>query len=169
MVGHATIEKESESREVSFGQIHSNDYSRLSTVLGGRYLLSTNGINQLSTMYNFTQIRIRCTKPYHRRTLDIMTTTTSKGTWARDYLLQRRSRLPLPPSCGSYERLPQDTSYLGAHCEEWVKGAWKYNELYYNPMYAQNTVLRFPENRGQYEYCMQNNCLIDVCQGIPSV
>ena len=140
MFGHATVEKESEAEEVYYTKIQSDDYSRLSNVVGGRYLLSTNGINQLSTAYNFTQIRIRCSKPYHGRTLDIVTTTTSKGTFARDWLLRRRSEYLKPPSCGSYERLPQDTSYLGGHCEDWEDsakdGVWNYNHLYYYPMEA---------------------------------
>merc|ERR1711936_1340476 len=44
MVGHATVEKESEADEVSYWKIQSDDYNRLSNVVGGRYLLSTKGI-----------------------------------------------------------------------------------------------------------------------------
>ena len=136
MVGHATVEKESEAVEVDYRNIQSDDITKLSKVVGGRYLLSIDGLNQLSTVYNFSQVRISCSKPYHGRTFDIMTTTTSDGTWARDWLLHRRSDQPKPPSCGSYARLPEDTSYLGANCEKWRDGEWYYNHLYVAPIGA---------------------------------
>ena len=136
MVGHATVEKESEKREVDYQKIQSDDFTKLSKVVGGRYLLSTVGLNQLSSVYEFAQIRIQCSKPYHRRTLDIMTTTNSKGRWARDWLLGRRSAEPQPPSCGSYERLAQDTSYLGNHCNMWLDETWWNNMVYFDPMEA---------------------------------
>ena len=124
MIGHATVKKESEADEVDYEKIQSDDFTKLSKVVGGRYLLSINGLNQLSTVYNFSQIRIRCSKPYHGRTVDIKTTTTSDGIWAGDWLLHRRTQSPQPPSSGSYARLPEDTSYLGAHCGKWLDGVW---------------------------------------------
>jgi len=99
-------------------------------------LLSIDGLNQLSTVYNFSQIRISCSKPWHGRTLDIKTTTTSEGTWARDWLLQRKTKSSRPPSCGSYARLPEDTSYIGANCHKWYQGKWWINQLYDDPLGA---------------------------------
>ena len=71
MFGHATVKSESEAEEVDYETIKSDNFTQLSNVVGGRYLLSMDGLNQLSKVYDFTQIRIRCTKPYHGRTLDI--------------------------------------------------------------------------------------------------
>ena len=98
-------------------------------------MLSQHGLNQLSTVHNFTQIRITCSKPSHGRRLDIMTTTTTNGIWARDWMLARVNHNYAPPSCGSYERLPQDSSYIGSHCERW-RGEYE-NERWFNaPIYS---------------------------------
>ena len=39
MVGHATVEKESEADEVKYWKIQSDDFTKLSKVISGRYLL----------------------------------------------------------------------------------------------------------------------------------
>ena len=161
MVGHATVEKESERYEVDYEKIQSDDFTKLSKVVDGRYLLSINGsgLNQLSTVYEFSQIRFRCNKPYHGRTLDIKTTTTSDGIWARDWLLHRRTYSPRPPSCGSYARLPEDTSYLGANCQKWNRGLWYVQHLYDYPMFARVEGLEYYVNLegGRSDYCDDNH------------
>ena len=127
MVGRATVEKESEADEVDFMKIRSDDFTKLSKVVGGRYLLSIDGINQLSIVYDFSQIRFRCNKPYHGRTLDIKTTTTSvtfktsrpppSCTQPRIIILTRRPSClrPTSPSTFSHRTNPnQNVNYVNS-------------------------------------------------------
>ena len=154
MVGGATVAKEEEVKEVDYTKIQSNDYTKLAKVTGGRFLLSTDGLNKLSTMYPFQELRFKCSKAWHDRHVDLKTTTTKEGIWARDWLLHRRSSSPRPPSCGSFTRLPNDSSFLGAHCERWDgDGIWDSNNLYWAPMRAVQGGVWYWMGLNLYSFC----------------
>ena len=134
MVGNAVVHKESEAKEVDYHTIVRDDYSQLQKVTSGRFLLSTKGLNSLYDVTPFTEVRYSCNKVYHGRRLHLKTVGDDVVQW----LLKRRSKSPKPASCGGYQRLVNDTSFIGAQCGKWYGGKWSQQYLYDRPMAARD-------------------------------
>ena len=132
MVGNAVVNKKSEAKEVEYTRIEHEDYKRLQEVTTGRFLLSTNGLNSLFETGIFTEIRFDCYKPYHRRRLHLKT----KGSFVLEWLLRRRTKTPVPASCGTFSTLEGDNSYIGGDCRRWRDRKWWNHDIYSLPMIA---------------------------------
>jgi len=133
MFGHATIETEDERHDVDYRRIQSSDITQLSNVTAGRFLLSTQGLNKL---FPFQELRIKCSKAYHGRTVDIKTAKNKIGRWVVERFLHKQMPVLQPPSCGSFTALATDSSFIGGHCDKWTGGRWFFDNLYEYPMYA---------------------------------
>ncbi|XP_057309867.1 uncharacterized protein LOC130647878 [Hydractinia symbiolongicarpus] len=102
--------------------INSDNISLLNDVSTGRFLLTVSGLGALRKFINFTQLRFYCHKPWHNRTIHIATTNDFNGKKVVDYFSGVTETLP--PSCHSYEILPDDTSYIASQCMNWALQQW---------------------------------------------
>ena len=131
-VGNAVVEKESEAGEVDFYGIRSDDYTELSKVSGGRFLLARGALNKFYHAKLFTEIRFDCRKPYHGRRVNIKTVGDDVIQW----LLWRRSFKPQPRACNTWSKLESDNSFIGGDCRRWANGVWRGRPMFYFPVYA---------------------------------
>jgi len=122
MVGHAVVEKESESKEVEYRKILSDDLTKLGEVTQKRFLLGAYGLYSLYNFTSFEQIRFFCHKPWHGRTVHIRTKNNTIGKDVVDFMLERS--ITKPVSCDSYERFADDDSALGKNCAMWHQKHW---------------------------------------------
>ena len=93
--------------------------------------LKRDGFNQLKIDMGFTQIRFYCYKKKRGRAFHIMTSENVKGANAVRFFTDSDA---LRPACGSFTRLPDDTSALANNCDKWgypTKDRWGH-ESYYN-------------------------------------
>lgn len=123
-------------------QINSDNISLLNDVSTGRFLLTVSGLGELRKFINFTQFRFYCHKPGHNRTIHIATTNDINGKKVVDYFSGVNGTPP--SSCHSYERLPDDTSYVTSNCAEWNLQLWSDGDvatnekLYNHPIWIEN-------------------------------
>lgn len=68
----------------------------------------------------FHQIRFRCYKKSVDRVVDIMTKNNTAGQQVVRYFTDDQyAETKFPVACGSFDRLPQDTSVLAQNCSKW--------------------------------------------------
>jgi len=133
MIGQAEARTDLEGEQIDSREILSNNIEELSNVTTKRYLLGEKGLRRLQRYTNFTQIRFYCHKPWHGRTLHIVTSKNDLGKGVVNLMAGRSD--DEPKSCNSYVRMNDDSSNIGAHCESWFKQTW-YGWAYENRMYA---------------------------------
>ena len=130
MVGNAIVKRDEEAKEVEWHKISKDDYTQVGKVVNGRHLLSRTGLRSLFKLHPFTEIRFYCHKKYHGRKLHLKTV----GSDVVDWLIHRRGFPPI--SCGSYHRLPTDTSIIGEDCHRWWENRWCNSNIYQIPIGA---------------------------------
>ena len=110
-----------------------------------RYQIQGNSVAAFATLkkyidnFNMTQLRFYCYKKSVGRTIDIATTKDAKGRAVINFLFNNTIIYPQPESCGSYYRLPGDTSRLTLDCNNFKEGKWgvtMHNQWFQRPMEA---------------------------------
>ena len=97
--------------------IQSNQFKDISSYASGKVRVSIVGLLELKQLIKFTQLRYFCYQKSTGRIFHIMTKRNVAGKTAVRYLIENAQTRP--PSCGSFERLPDDNSILAAHCNNW--------------------------------------------------
>ena len=72
MTGNISFTQDSEASNKYRGVVTSFDVSRIGEVTGGSFILAQQSFINLHTALQFTEIRMRCFKPYHGRTIDVV-------------------------------------------------------------------------------------------------
>ena len=81
-----------------------------------KQFLLRKGFNQLKIDMGFTQIRFYCFKKKRGRVFHIMTNKEVKGKNAVNFFTTSNT---MRQACGSFTRLPDDTSTLAKNCDKW--------------------------------------------------
>ena len=88
-------------------------------------------LKKLHTEIKFQQIRFYCKKESPGIVVDIATKINDKGNAVVDFMMGHTD--VIPDSCGSYDRLNDDTSTLGRVCYWWNRGLWSLGTAYMAP------------------------------------
>ena len=78
-IGHAVVKAEEEAKDVYYHNLLDQDFRHLAKTSSGRWLLGNEGLLRLHKVQPIQEVRIVCTKPYHKRTLDIKTNKNELG------------------------------------------------------------------------------------------
>ncbi|KXJ23475.1 hypothetical protein AC249_AIPGENE7229 [Exaiptasia diaphana] len=99
-----------------YGRFVSSEYQAISNSRDIRQMIETAALQQLRLPMGFHQIRFRCHKYSTGRTFHIMTNNDTAGHKVLDHFLITAT---WPTACGSFVRLPDDTSILSRNCDKW--------------------------------------------------
>ena len=88
-------------------------------------LITISALRELRGHLNFTQLRFHCSKKLGR-TFHVATVVNNTGEAVIQYFTDLTD--VLPESCGSFQRMSDDTSTLSVSCGEW---GWGYNRTAY--------------------------------------
>ena len=122
--------------------------------LNGSIALKTSQLKELQNIINFKQLRFYCHKKSHGRYLDIATALSISGYKVVDYFTNKTHNRP--HACGSYYRLPIDSSQMSQQCSNWTIGAWAHDfvprewRLFDHPFYI-HAELHYVIFHGRFE------------------
>ena len=90
-------------------------------ITSDQMVLAKTAMNELRSHLSFTQLRFHCSKN-NGRTFHVTTAANSTGEAVVQYFSGQTD--DRPSSCGSYVRMENDNSYLGADCKRWEEKKW---------------------------------------------
>lgn len=93
------------------------NYQQIRDYTNNNQRIDVNAISQLQRGLEFRQIRYFCYRRSVGRRLHIMTTMDSHGDDVLRYFIS--DPRAQPTACGSFVKLPDDTSILASHCQKW--------------------------------------------------
>ena len=133
-------------------------YRKIDSYRNQNMIIANSAINELRTHLPFTQLRFHCNKK-QGRTIHVVTAANSTGEAVIQYFTGQTETMPA--SCGSFERMKDDNSFLSRDCAQWGRndeghyysGTWSHqgmSELYEHPAfiaYSYHWVTHTGQNR----------------------
>ena len=118
-------------------------YRKIDSYRDQNMIIANSAINELRTHLPFTQLRFHCNKQ-QGRTFHVSTVANNTGEAVIQYFTGQTDTMPV--SCGSFERMKDDNSYLSRNCARWGRndeghyysGTWSHQgvrELYDHPAF----------------------------------